>query len=198
MTKAERTFRAKVPWAVELLKRDFGFSNLDAYAIMGNFGHESVGLSVMQEIAPVVKGSKGGWGWPQWTGPRRRAFEDYADRNGFGRASDRANYNYVFVELKGPERRAVDAVKNAKGLYEKTRAFELAFERAGKKNYKSRYAWSKLAKKYHQEALAAGEIKLPYWAGGKDVLETPVPSDKPEQETTSWFWRLLMRLLGIK
>lgn len=36
----------------------------------------------INEIKPVVPGSRGGWGLNQWTGPRRLAFEKFADARG--------------------------------------------------------------------------------------------------------------------
>src|SRR5690606_29853274 len=110
----------------------------DAAAILGNFGHECAGFTAMQEVKPVVAGSRGGYGWPMWTGPRRRAYEAYCKRNGLDPTGDKANYAYVFVELKGPERKAIPAVLEAVGLEAKVKAFELAFERAGAKHYASR------------------------------------------------------------
>lgn len=56
-------------------------SLLSAAAIIGNAGHESGGFKDLQEKKPLVKGSRGGYGIMQWTGPRRREYEDYCDRN---------------------------------------------------------------------------------------------------------------------
>lgn len=128
-----------------LLMQDFGFDELDAAAIMGNLGHESNGLTAFQEHNPTVPGSRGGWGWAQWTGPRRVAFEAYVKRNNLDPKSDKANYGWLFNELKGPESRAVGATKSAVGLRGKVIAFEKAFERAGVKHYDSRLKWAERA-----------------------------------------------------
>lgn len=82
MANAEQTFRAKAPGIMAQLVRDFPITPEDAAAIVGNLGHESQGFTAMQEFKPVVAGSRGGWGWAQWTGPRRRAFEAYCARTG--------------------------------------------------------------------------------------------------------------------
>ena len=74
--------------------RDFPITPRTA-AILGNLGHESAGLTILQEIKPTVAGSKGGYGWAQWTGPRRRAYEAYCARIGKNPASDEANYAYA-------------------------------------------------------------------------------------------------------
>ena len=92
-----------------------------------------------------MKGSRGGFGWFQWTGPRRRAFESYCQRNGLDPYSDKANYGFLFVELHGSEKAAVAKTKAAKTLEAKVKAFELAFERAGVKHYASRNTWAKRA-----------------------------------------------------
>ena len=138
---AEQTFRAKAPWIMSKLLCDFPIGVDDAAAILGNLGHECLGFTAMQEFKPVVAGSKGGWGWPQWTGPRRRAFEAYCKRTGKDPASDDANYAYLFIELKGiegSEKAAIPKTMAAKGLDAKVIAFELAFLRAGVKHYSSR------------------------------------------------------------
>ena len=88
---AEATFRAKAPGIMAKLLSDFPIEKLAAAAIVGNLGHESAGLATLQEIKPTVAGSRGGYGWAQWTGPRRRAFEAYCKRNGKDPASDDAN-----------------------------------------------------------------------------------------------------------
>lgn len=138
-------FKKKVPFIFKLLTADFGFSELDDSAVVGNLGHESGGFAFLQELKPMVPGSAGGYGWAQWTGPRRRLFEAYCKRNGLNPASDKANYGYLFVELKGDESKAVQAVKDAKTLQDKVIAFEKNFERAGIKHYDSRLTWAQLA-----------------------------------------------------
>lgn len=62
-------FARKAPWIMALLMRDFPLGLEDAAAILGNLGHESGGLVQLQELKPVVAGSRGGYGWAQWTGP---------------------------------------------------------------------------------------------------------------------------------
>src|SRR6187551_924724 len=103
MANAEQVFRAKAPGIMAKLITDFPITPLDAAAIVGNAGHESGGLVTLQEIKPMVAGSRGGWGWMQWTGPRRRAFEAWCAKHGKNSASDEANYAWLFLELKGIE-----------------------------------------------------------------------------------------------
>lgn len=140
--KAQDLFRSKAPWIMALLIRDFNLNLDSAGAILGNLGHECDGFTAMQETKPTVPSSRG---WPMWTGPRRRSFEAYCNRNNLVPASDKANYGFLFSELKGPYRKAVDKLKAAKGLANKVKVFELAYEAAGVKSYASRNQWASLA-----------------------------------------------------
>lgn len=180
-------FEVDAVWAMDKLIADFGFSVEDAAAIMGNAGHESIGFTTLQEIKPTVAGSRGGYGWFQWTGPRRRLYEDYCSRNKLNPASREANYAYLFVELKGSEKAAVAKTKAAVGLQAKTKAFEMAFERAGVKHYPSRYQWA-------EKALAAYRDRKP-----TEVVETVPEVKAPEVPASSenWLVALLKALRSI-
>lgn len=162
-------FTQKAPSIMRKLMDDFLLSVMDAAAIVGNLGHESGGFKFLQEKKPLVPGSAGGYGWAQWTGPRRRLYEAYCARNKLDPASDKANYGYLFVELSGSEKAAIPAVKAAKDLRAKVIAFEAKFERAGIKHYESRL-------KYAEQALKAFEgapdVQLP----GKPTPTQPAPT----------------------
>lgn len=139
-------FTEKAPKIMVTLLKDFPqWGPEDAAAVLGNIGAETGGFTALQEIKPMVPGSAGGWGWVQWTGPRRRAFEAYVKRNNLDPASDLANYKYLFVELTGSEKAAVAKTAAAKGLQAKTIAFERSFERAGIKHDDVRYNYAKQA-----------------------------------------------------
>jgi hypothetical protein len=156
MTAVE-TFRAKAPGIMRLLIGDFGLTDVQAAGILGNLGHESNGLTTFQELNP--RGGRGGWGWGQWTGPRRLAFEAYCARNHLDPKSDKANYGWLFSELKGSEKRAIDALKGAHTLTEAVRAFERAYERAGVENYASRVTWAQRALDAFHAASGNDEVK---------------------------------------
>lgn len=166
-------FRAKAPKIMRLLMQDFPFDKYDAAAVMGNAGHESGGLTNFQEDNPWS--GQGGFGWFQWTGPRRRDFMDYCRRNTLNPRSDDANYKFLWVELNGSERRAVGAVKSAKGLYNKTVAFERAFERAGIKHYSSRYVWAKRALAAYEAEGVPPSPPIPSPAEPEGVVNKPSP-----------------------
>lgn len=143
--KSEALFRELAPRIMRGLMAEFPWTAEDAGAAVGNAGHESGGFMKLQEIAPTVKGSRGGWGWFQWTGPRRRAFEAWAKQRGLALDSYEANFGFLIHELKGSEKKAVSATAQAKGLVAKVKAFELAYERAGVKHYASRNKWARIA-----------------------------------------------------
>lgn len=154
-------FKSKAPGVMEQLMADFDFSVEDAAAVLGNIGGETGGFRLLQEVKPIVSGSKGGLGWCQWTGPRRRTFEAYCKRNGLDPYSDKANYAYLFVELKGiegTEKTAVDKTKRAKGLSQKTVAFMEGFLRPGIPHTDTRILYAKLALQAYNAAHASGEV----------------------------------------
>ena len=83
------------------LQRDFNLSPEQAAGLVGNLGYESGGLNP----AAHEKGQpadKGGVGWAQWTGPRRREFESWAAVNNLDPKSDAANYGFLRHELSSP------------------------------------------------------------------------------------------------
>lgn len=175
---AEATFRAKAPGIMAQLMTDFPIGVEEAAAILGNLGHECAGFTILQEIKPTVAGSRGGYGWPQWTGPRRRAYEAYCKRTGKDPASDEANYAYLFIELKGiegSEKNAIPRTVAAKGLEAKVKAFELAFLRAGVKHYPSRLQWAKTAM---STWLVNG---APYKPAEPSVPPVVLPDPKPDK-----------------
>lgn len=165
-------FREKVPGLMRRFMADFACSKEDAAAVFGNAGHECAGFTKLQEIKPTIAGSRGGYGWFQWTGPRRKQFEAYCARNGIPPNSDKANYNWLWLELHNSEKGAVAAVRKAGTLRQKVEAFELAYERAGVKHYDSRERWARIA-------LAAFDA-------AKIVPVPPAPQKPAAEPAKSW------------
>lgn len=185
-------FTDLAPRIMKDLMAEFSLTMLDAAAIVGNLGHESGGFKFLQEIKPVVKGSRGGYGWAQWTASRRVSFEKFCKDNGYSVNSYEGNYNYLVWELKNTERKAIPNVKKADTLFNKVKAFELAFERAGVKHYDSRNEWALKAMRAY-EALPSALDNTP----------DPVPFD-PDLDAgivdaidiTPWWVKLIRFLLG--
>lgn len=172
-------FTDKAPPIMVTLMADFGLTKTDAAAILGNLGHESGGFKLFQEQKPLVPGSKGGFGWAQWTGPRRREFEAYCARNSLDPKSDRANYGFLFVELTGAEKRAIAALKSATGLEAKVKAFEAAFERAGVKHYDSRNSYARQALAAYEALEKAGRLVPLFPVPSEPVPAPPAPVPTP-------------------
>lgn len=167
----EENFKKVAPTYMKRAMLDFGFSEEDAAAVFGNAGHESLGFTKLQEMKPTVKGSRGGWGWFQWTGPRRKEFEAYTERNKLDPSAHETNYKFLFVELNGTEKKAVAATKNAVGLEAKTKAFENTFERSGVKHYDKRYNWARIALQALRDEAAVVVPEVPE----KSLTVAPTP-----------------------
>lgn len=78
-----------------------------------NFKDESGLNPGINEIAPLVPGSRGGYGLYQLTGPRRRAYEAYAAERGLPLDSVDAQLDFMMTELQGPEARAWEKIQAA-------------------------------------------------------------------------------------
>jgi hypothetical protein len=154
------SFSQAAPRIMETLIRTLGIGKDDAAAILGNLGHETGGFQHLQELRPTA--GRGGYGIAQWTGPRRVAFERWAAARGLSQDSLEANTGFLLHELQTTEAQSLVALRNAGSLWDKTVAFETAFERAGIKAHASRYKWAQRA----LSAYAGGSATVEIGAGG--------------------------------
>ncbi len=172
-------------WAVTFTNRlmdDFDLDLLSAVSVVGNAGHESGGFKQLQELKPMVSGSRGGWGIMQWTGPRRREAEAYWKRNNLNPTDMDANYKFLFVELKGPEGRVLPKLVAAKTLDEKVEVFSKTFLRPGIPHLDSRKVWAKRA--------------LDAWNAQKPTEKAPESVHTPTKvDSTPWWLKLILKLL---
>lgn len=182
-------FKQKAPKIVADLMRDFSLDVISAAAIVGNGGHESGGFAKLQEIKPTVKGSRGGYGYFQWTGARRRAFEAWCTAKGLKPSSDDANYGFLCEELRGSEKAALTAVRKAGDLATKVKAFEASYERAGVKHYDSRLAYATAALEAYRASPQATTTTVAVTVDKdgkvKDSMGKPVSVASPFQEDTT-------------
>ena len=112
------------------LASDLGLTKEQASGIVSNLHAES-GIRGINEDNPIVPGSRGGFGWAQWTGPRRRAFEAWSQMHGLDPASDEANYGYLLYELRTPGMRGIlNSVRTAPDATAAANAF-FPFESGG-------------------------------------------------------------------
>jgi hypothetical protein len=165
--RGSASFTTLAPRIIEDLKRDYNLTDEQAAGMVGNFGHETGGFTALQERNPVVPGSRGGFGWAQWTGPRRRAFEAYAAANNLDPASYEANYGFLKHELKGTHSGALASVRKESTVAGAAMAFEGSYEQAGIKHYGSRVGYGQKAleaarRSRAEKAFASTAPKSPY------------------------------------
>lgn len=145
-SKAVEHFRGMAGEVMQRLQRDVpGYSKEDYAAALGNLGHESMGFTAYQEGRP--RSGRGGAGWAQWTGPRRRAFEAWAAKRGLDPRNDASSYAFL-TSMSGEGRQfrhALDETHRASGFRGKVVAFEQDYEGAGVKGYGSRENYGRLA-----------------------------------------------------
>jgi hypothetical protein len=145
-------FKEKAPRVMGWLMADFGLTDVQAAGVLGNIGVECAGFTVMHEIGQPE--GKGGYGWVQWTGPRREAFFAWCKDKGFDWQSDDGNYGFLSHELKTSEQQTIPALKQTTTLEDATRVFEVKFERPGIPHSEVRVKWA-------QKAIDAFRASLP-------------------------------------
>jgi len=128
------SFEERGGWLVRRLVAVFSLEPLHAAGAVGNLGFESIGLRVLQELKPAITGSRGGFGWAQWTGPRRRSFDAWCTKRNLSPISDLANYGYLVAELSGENpnfdyRYVVEALRKTKTINDAVFAFGVSYER---------------------------------------------------------------------
>lgn len=92
---------------------DRGMPEHVADAFVMNFRDESGLNPGINEAAPLVPGSRGGFGLSQWTGPRRRNLEAFAQQRGAPVADPDLQLDFLMQELNGPEKAAWQAIQQA-------------------------------------------------------------------------------------
>jgi len=142
-------FDERAPIVMVELMEKFEFSAVQAAGVLGNIGHECSGFLHLREIGQ--KEGRGGYGWCQWTGPRRRSFLAWCDRMKLDWHTDEANMSYLVHELETDHSSTVAAMLKAQTIAAAARAFERNFERAGIPNYASRDKWAARAMRAYQE-----------------------------------------------
>lgn len=78
-----------------------------------NFADESGFDSGINEINPLVEGSRGGYGLYQLTGPRRRQYEAFAAERGVDAADADAQLDFLMWELENTEKSAARSIYGA-------------------------------------------------------------------------------------
>lgn len=113
----------------ELIAR--GVPQHAAMGLVGNYTVESGLNPGINEISPTVPGSRGGFGYAQWTGPRRRQYEAYAAERGASLDDWRTQLDFTVHELNTSEARARDAIYAAQSPADAARLVSERFLRPG-------------------------------------------------------------------
>jgi hypothetical protein len=108
-----------------------GLSLPVARGITANMIAESGLNPGINEIAPLVPGSRGGFGLNQWTGPRRRQLEEYAEQQGRPIDDLDLQLDFTIWELGNTERAAMDALSGVNDPVEAARIYSERFLRPG-------------------------------------------------------------------
>lgn len=85
----------------------------------------------INEIAPVVPGSRGGFGLNQWTGPRRKQFEEFARSQGKPLDDLDTQLDFTVWELQNTEKAAGGALYGAADADTAASIYETKFLRPG-------------------------------------------------------------------
>lgn len=85
----------------------------------------------INEIKPVVPGSRGGYGLNQWTGPRRVAYEKFADARGAKYDDLETQLDFTKWELENTENAAWNALQGTKTPDEAALVYMNKFLRPG-------------------------------------------------------------------
>lgn len=139
------------PTVMQDLISAFDLSPVQAAAVVGNLGTESQNFTAYHEHGQPR--NKGGYGWAQWTGPRREAFFAWADAHNHHRDSEAASLGFLEHELQTSQRDAVTALKQHTELGSATHAFMVHFEGPGILNEGNRQNHARIALQAYNKLL---------------------------------------------
>ena len=159
------------PRAIASLARDLQLTPQQAAGVIGQLGYESAGLQAINEMQPVVPGSRGGFGWAQWTGPRRQQFEQWAQQSGMDINSPDANYGFLLHELQGPEGAILEDLRKTPDAQTAGRLFTQRFLRPGIPNQDNRDGWVQRAVEFLVPSAEAAEVPQQQDAGFASKIE---------------------------
>jgi hypothetical protein len=131
----------------------FDLSPVQAAAVVGNLGTESQNFTAFHEHGQPK--NRGGYGWAQWTGPRRRAFFAWSDAHRLPRDSEAASLGFLEHELRTSHQNVVTALKRQTELTVATHVFMFLFEGPGIPNEHDRQAHAVIALQAYNQSLIA-------------------------------------------
>lgn len=188
MPDASRSFEERGGWLAKRLAEVFQLELFQAAGFVGNPGYESGGFKELQELAPAVSGSRGGYGWSQWTGPRRRAFEAWAAAHKLKPSSDEANYGFMVEELRRGFPTMLNRLRETKTIEEATFLVGRLYEAPGGTTETHLPGYTE--RLHYAKRALAGAVALtnrPIIPGSVDTAptpqtQTPIPPAKDLQQ----------------
>jgi hypothetical protein len=109
------------------LMRDMKLTREQAAGLVGNLGYESGGFASLQEGKPIS--GRGGYGYAQWTGPRRREFEAWSAAHNLDPKSHQANVGFLEHELQGKYSGFLGKLRQTRSIEEASRLTHSEYER---------------------------------------------------------------------
>ena len=111
------------------LMTNLGLSQDQAAGVASNLAAESGIEGIPTGMAPMT--NRSAFGWAQWTGPRRVAFDKYVQENGLDPRSFDANFGFLMKELTGKYRNVLTALLKTHSAQEAARLFFHMYESGG-------------------------------------------------------------------
>lgn len=133
----------------------------------------------VNEAQPLVPGSRGGYGLYQLTGPRRVAFENWAAQSGRP-LDDQAQFDYLTMELQGPERGAAKKIFATRDRNEAASAIAEYFLRPAPENLAARKAKYGTVSEPDQRGRLMALLAMPGLSDGqRAVVENEIKRLEP-------------------
>ena len=146
-------FDIRGAWLIAHLMIDLApLADFQGGSIVGNLGWESAGLAVYHEIG--LPEAEGGIGWAQWTGPRRRQFEDWCAAHSLASRSNQANYGFLLDEFRGAYLGILDNLRRTTLLRDAVSYIEDRYEAPARpwQSFRGRLAYAERALAAHRKA----------------------------------------------
>lgn len=144
-----------------------------AQGMVANMIAESGLKTDINEIAPLVPGSRGGYGLNQWTGPRRRQFEAFAADRGVDPSDLNTQLDFTLWELQNTEKAAWNKLQGVNDPLAAARIYSESFLRPGIPN---------MDKRLGEAARLAGVAFAPSMAPQGNALAMQQPGQQPPMQ----------------
>lgn len=113
--------KADTEYMFNKFKSSLGLSSAQAAALVGNADYETGSFQFNQELGSkeYLKGGRGGYGLMQFTGSRRKSYENFVAKNNLPIEDSKSGVAYVIYELtEGGEKKQLARLKAAKNVAE--------------------------------------------------------------------------------